>query len=83
MSYIVYVKLIIIKTYTKNKKNVNEIISDELKGLNESELMSMINVGKKLVEECKEIEIYNVVKKSVQLNIELIERRLNEIRINK
>ena len=45
--------------------------------------MSMINVGKKLLEECKEIEIYNVVKKSVQLNIELIERRLNEIRINK
>lgn len=64
-------------------KNVNEIISDELKELNESELMSMINVGKKLLEECKEIEIYNVVKKSVQLNIELIERRLNEIRINK
>ena len=64
-------------------KNVNEIISDELKELNESELMSMINVGKKLLEECKEIEIYNVVKKSVQLNIELLERRLNEIRINK
>lgn len=64
-------------------KNVNEIISDELKELNESELMSMINVGKELLEECKEIEIYNVVKKSVQLNIELIERRLNEIRINK
>ena len=64
-------------------KNVNEIISDELKELNESELMSMINVGKKLLEECKEIQIYNVVKKSVQLNIELIERRLNEIRINK
>ena len=64
-------------------KKVNEIISDELKELNESELMSMINVGKKLLEECKEIEIYNVVKKSVQLNIELIERRLNEIRINK
>ena len=64
-------------------KNVNEIISDELKELNESELMSMINVGKKLLEECKEIEIYNVVKKCVQLNIELIERRLNEIRINK
>ena len=64
-------------------KNVNEIISDELKELNESELMSMINVGKKLLEECKEIEIYNVVKKSVQLNIGLIERRLNEIRINK
>ena len=64
-------------------KNVNEIISDELKEQNESELMSMINVGKKLLEECKEIEIYNVVKKSVQLNIELIERRLNEIRINK
>ena len=64
-------------------KNINEIISDELKELNESELMSMINVGKKLLEECKEIEIYNVVKKSVQLNIELIERRLNEIRINK
>ena len=64
-------------------KNVNEIISYELKELNESELMSMINVGKELLEECKEIEIYNVVKKSVQLNIELIERRLNEIRINK
>ena len=64
-------------------KNVNEIISDELKELNESELMSMINVGKKLLEECKEIEIYNVVKKCVQLNVELIERRLNEIRINK
>jgi len=64
-------------------KNVNEIISDELKELNESELMSMINVGNELLEECKEIEIYNVVKKSVQLNIELIERRLNEIRINK
>ena len=64
-------------------KKVNEIISDELKELNESELMSMINVGKKLLEECKEIAIYNVVKKSVQLNIELIERRLNEIRINK
>ena len=31
-------------------KNVNEIISDELKELNESELMSMINVGKKLLE---------------------------------
>ena len=64
-------------------KNVNEIISDELKELNESELMSMINVGKELLEEFKESEIYNVVKKSVQLNIELIERRLNEIRINK
>ena len=64
-------------------KNVNEIISDELKELNESELMSMINVGKELLEECKEIEIYNVVKKSGQLNTELIERRLNEIRINK
>ena len=59
------------------------MVKDELKELNESELMSMINVGKELLEECKEIEIYNVVKKSVQLNIELIERRLNEIRINK
>ena len=64
-------------------KNINEIISDELKELNESELMSMINVGNELLEECKEIEIYNVVKKCVQLNVELIERRLNEIRINK
>tara|TARA_B100000287_G_scaffold417304_1_gene452948 strand:+ start:635 stop:832 length:198 start_codon:yes stop_codon:yes gene_type:complete len=64
-------------------EDINEIIMNELKQMNESELIKMKQNGNKLLEQSKNLENKSVVKKCIQFNIDLINNRLKEIVNNK
>ena len=64
-------------------EDINEIIINELKQMNEDELLKMLINSKELVERSKKLKNSSVVKKCIQFNTDLIKKRLEEIVNNK